>query len=99
MDALLLRLDQIEQLILEQSINTKEVLNFTEATKYLEVSASHLYKLTSASILPHYKPNGKKLYFKREELNEWLLSNRSASKEEISQKARNFKFKKGGVAS
>ncbi|MCP9761479.1 helix-turn-helix domain-containing protein [Lacihabitans soyangensis] len=99
MDELLLRLDQIEQLILEQSINSKEILNFTEATKYLEVSASHLYKLTSANILPYYKPNGKKLYFKREELNEWLLSNRSASKEEIAQKARNFKFKKGGVLS
>ncbi len=53
MDELLLRLDQIEQLILEQSINSKEVLNFTEATKYLEVSASHLYKLTSANILLH----------------------------------------------
>ncbi|MBK6978382.1 MAG: helix-turn-helix domain-containing protein [Cytophagaceae bacterium] len=99
MDALLLRLDQIEQLILEQSINNKEVLNFTEATKYLEVSASHLYKLTSANIIPFYKPNGKKLYFKREELNDWLLSNRFSTKEEIESKARNFSFKKGGVLS
>lgn len=99
MDNILLRLDQIEQLIIEQSINNKEVLNFTEATKYLEVSASHLYKLTSANIIPFYKPNGKKLYFKREELNDWLLSTRFSTNEEIESNARNFSFKKGGVLS
>lgn len=73
----------------------KEVLNFNEAAIYLEVSHSHLYKLTSTSKVPSYKPNGKKLYFNRQELNEWLLSNRQTSNAEIEEQANQFQLKSG----
>ncbi|MGR3809088.1 helix-turn-helix transcriptional regulator [Jiulongibacter sp. NS-SX5] len=96
MDAILDRLNRLEELIKEQSLSQKEVLNFTEATIYLELSASHLYKLTSSGTIPFYKPNGKKIYFKRSELNEWLLSNRQQTTTEIESIAENFKIKKGG---
>ena len=99
MDAILDRLNRLEELIKEQSLSQKEVLNFTEATIYLELSASHLYKLTSGGTIPFYKPNGKKIYFKRSELNNWLLSNRQQTNTEIESIAANFKLKKGGVQS
>lgn len=83
MDELLLRLEKIEKLLLNQNLMQKDVLNFNEACDYLELSQSHLYKLTSAGAIPHYKPNGKKIYFKRSELNEWVLRNRTATNEEI----------------
>lgn len=75
----------------------KEVLNFNEAAIYLEVSHSHLYKMTSTSVVPCHKPNGKKIYFSRKELDSWLLSNRQSSQEEIEQQAANYLIKKGRV--
>jgi excisionase family DNA binding protein len=63
----------------------------------LELSQSHLYKLTSAGSIPHYKPNGKKLYFNREELDQWLLRNRNATNDEIEQQAADYLIRKGRV--
>lgn len=49
------------------------VLSFKEACSYLGLSKSYLYKLTSSDIIPFSKPNGKKIYFDREKLDEWML--------------------------
>jgi len=38
-----------------------------------------MYKLTSAGILPFSKPNGKSIFFDREKLEAWMLSNVSSS--------------------
>lgn len=65
---------RIEDLENSQYAN-KDVLTFDEACKYLGVSDSLLYKLTSSKAVPHYKPRGKMIYFKKLELNEWLLHN------------------------
>ena len=54
-------------------IGEKRVLNFKEVCDYTGFSASHLYKLTSARKIPHYSPGGKMLFFKLEELENWLL--------------------------
>lgn len=97
MDEIIQRLENLQRLIESQGINSKEVLNFNEACKYLELSQSHLYKLTSAGNVPHYKPNGKKLYFKRSELEGWLLRNRNSTQEEIDRKAADYLIKKGRV--
>ena len=91
------KLERIEKLLETQQAMQKQVLNFNDACIYLELSQSHLYKLTSTGSIPHYKPNGKKLYFKREELDTWLLRNRSNSIDEIEQEAANYLIKKGRV--
>lgn len=62
-------------------------LTFQEATRYLDVSASYLYKLTSTAQIPHYKPNNKKIYFKKSDLKNWLLRGRVSSDSELEQKA------------
>lgn len=98
MDTIFLeKLERIEKLLETQQAMQKQVLNFNDACIYLELSQSHLYKLTSTGSIPHYKPNGKKLYFKREELDTWLLRNRSNSTDEIQQEAANYLIKKGRV--
>lgn len=56
------------------NINTKNVLTFSEAVKYTGFKPSYLYKLTSQGIIPHYKPTGKLLFFKRQELEEFLTN-------------------------
>jgi excisionase family DNA binding protein len=96
MDSLILsKLESIEKMLYEQNMLQKEVLNFNEAAVYLEVSHSHLYKLTSTGTIPAYKPNGKKLYFNRQELNKWLLSNRQTSISDIEEEVSQFQLKSG----
>ena len=91
------RLDRIEKMLKTQQAMQKQVLNFNETCTYLELSHSHLYKLTSTGAIPYYKPNGKKLYFQREELDQWLLRNRNESQYEVEQQAANYLISKGRV--
>lgn len=72
-------LEEIKSLLISQ----KKVLNFQELVEYTSLSQSYLYKLTSKGDIPFYRPNGKQLYFNREEIDAWLLRNRSKTNEEI----------------
>jgi len=79
------KLSEIANKLDEQNLLQKTVLNFNEACTYLDVSQSHLYKLTSTRQIPHFCPQGKKLYFNRTELDIWLQRNRQSTSEEIEQ--------------
>ena len=68
---------------------SKETLDFNETAQYINQSRSYLYKLTSQGLIPHYKPNGKKIYFKRSELDGWLLKNKVYSGDEIAEQVDN----------
>jgi len=81
---------KIEQQIEEQAINSKAFLTLPEAAKYLGFSDGYLYQLTSKCVIPHSKPNGKKLFFSRQELDNWVLSNKQQSRDEIRQSAEDF---------
>jgi len=61
----------------------KPVLIFEEGCNYCGISASSMYKHTSLNRIPHYKPEGKLIYFKRQELDEWMLRNRQSTEEEM----------------
>jgi len=97
MDARILKeVLELKKLITEQNMLNKEVLNFNETAIYLDVSHSHLYKLAGSGTIPSYKPNGKKLYFNRLEIDQWLMSKKQFSQEEIKERASNFTLKSGG---
>ena len=66
-----MRVAELENLVL----HTKNVLSFEEASRFLNLSKSYLYKLTSGNLIPHYKPQGKMLYFEKTELEAWLRQN------------------------
>ncbi len=61
---------------------SKKILTAEEAASFLNLEKAYLYKLTSAGIIPFSKPNGKKIYFSRADLETWALSNRSSSLQE-----------------
>lgn len=65
-------------------LHNKKVLTFKEACEYTDTAPSYMYKLTSAGIVPFSKPNGKKIWFDREKLDEWMLSkpNKTAEQKE-----------------
>ena len=56
-----LRVSELEKML----FLSKNVLSFDEASKFLNLSKSYLYKLTSGNLIPHYKPQGKMLYFEK----------------------------------
>lgn len=62
---------------------TKEVLTISEASAYLGLSESYIYKLTASKQIPHYKPNGKLVYFNRKELRDWALRNQVKPHQEM----------------
>jgi excisionase family DNA binding protein len=92
-DLILDKLTEIADKLSEQNILQKAVLNLNEASKYLDISPSHLYKLTSNKQIPHFCPQGKKLYFKREELDQWLQRNRQVASDEIEKMAADYVIK------
>lgn len=59
-------------------LNNK-VLKFEQGCAMLGYAKSYVYKLTSSGILPFSKPNGKTIFFDKEELEAWMLSSRSMS--------------------
>ena len=61
----------------------KEILSLQEACVYLCISQSYMYKLTSSRKIPHYSPMGKLIYFKRSEIDEWILKNKRFTNQEI----------------
>lgn len=86
------RIELLESIYLHQ----KSVLNFVEGAKFLSLSKSYLYKLTHLGKIPHYKPTGKNIYFKKSELEQWILQNKRVSYDEIESIAETFLTTKKG---
>lgn len=80
LNQILEKLDKIETMLKAQSV---KLMTLDEVSEYLKVSRSHMYKLTSMNQIPFYKPNGKIVYFKKSEIDDWVLKNRRKTKEEI----------------
>ena len=83
------QLDRIEKLLR----GNKSVLSLEEACQYTGISRSYLYKLTSTRKIPFSKPRGKMIYFCREKLDQWLLSNERKSEKEIKAQAIDYAFR------
>ncbi len=76
-------LDQLSRIERYSLLAAKNVLSFEDVAVLTGLSKSHLYKLTCSHQIPHYKPNGKQIYFDRAELESWMKQNRIATKQEI----------------
>ena len=77
------QLTRIEKLLINEQVQKKEILSLKEASIYLGQSKSSLYKLTSKREIPFYVPNGKMIYFKRQELDEWIFNGKVESTDEV----------------
>jgi len=77
-EIILERLDRIEKAIENLStngplVNANDPMDIKALSAYLKTSPSAIYKFTSEGSIPHYK-NGKRLYFKKEEINDWIFT-------------------------
>lgn len=78
------QLDRIEQYSM---IAAKNVLNIQEAAIILGMTVEGVRMNVRNHILPCYKPNVNRLYFKKSELEDWMMQNRSKSMAEIESEA------------
>ena len=77
------RLARIERLI---TIGSKNVFTTDEVALLLGISTSRVRHLVCDREIPHYR-RGNKVYFKKSEIEDWQLSQRVPSYEEINNKA------------
>jgi len=77
------KIEKIEALLTKQNALTKEFLTLEETAEYLDLSKSAVYKMTSKKEIPFYNPGGKKIYFKKSELHQWIITGKSISNDEV----------------
>jgi excisionase family DNA binding protein len=86
--------EEVKRLIKLQNCLKKKVLNIEEASQLTGLRIPTLYKYSSEGKIPVYKPEGKRLFFKRTELENWLLRNKQKSNYELENEVRNEMNKK-----
>lgn len=79
--------------ILEQQAG-KTMLLIGDVATMTGLSKSHIYKLTCTNQIPHYKPNGKHVYFERDEIVAWMKRGRVQTNEEAAQMATMYNVRK-----
>ena len=80
------QLGRVERLA---AISAKPVLDLDEAALFTGFSKGHIYRLTSERQIPHYKKS-RKLYFKKTELEAWLLEDRVLTVAELDSRATTY---------
>jgi excisionase family DNA binding protein len=70
-----------------------EIMSLNQLCKYYDFTKSYIYKQTSNRLIPFYK-NGKRLYFKKDEIDSWILENRVKTIKDIEQEANAYLMRK-----
>lgn len=92
-EIILNRLSSIENYSL---LAAKKVLNIDDVAMLTGLSKSHLYKMTCRKEIPYYRPNGKQIYFDREEVEAWMKQNRVSTRQEAETTAASYMVRKEG---
>jgi len=66
--------------------NQEEIMTKEQVCELLSISVSNIYKLTSTRQIPHYR-RGKKLIFKRSEIEKWAFESRIKTMTELETEA------------
>lgn len=93
MDNIEKQLFEIMELLINLDVEQKEILTVEEAKDYLQLSKSGIYKLTSNRAIPFYSPGGKKIYFKRSELDSWIYESRVTPTKELDNNLDSYRYK------
>lgn len=85
-DRMLQLLDKFES----QNYMLKDFFTIEEAARYLNLSKSTVYKMTSRGELGCYKPNSKTAFIARKDVNNWIQGNKQLSESELMQLAERY---------
>lgn len=91
------KLDRIEAILVSQSPEQQppqeQILTIQQASELIFLSVPTIYGLVSRGGIPHSKL-GKRLYFSKQELLDWIKTGRKKTSAEIATEADNFLSKK-----
>lgn len=74
----------------KQVFHTKNVLSFEEASRFLNLSKSYLYKLTSGNLISALQAAGQDALFRAGELEAWLRRNPVKTQAQIEAEAQQY---------
>ena len=86
-ELILKKLNRLEKLL---SVSVKEILTAEEVELYSGYALSYIYKLTHTNQLPFSKPNNGALFFKKSDVDKYLLKNYNKSVEQLEDEALNY---------
>lgn len=73
--------------------NERNLMTTSEASRYLGLKQSYLYKLMMRRAIPYFKPSGKLCFFDKADLDSWLRSVRVKTQSEIDSEAARYILK------
>lgn len=76
MSQVLSRLDDIEEKI---RLGNADTYTTEELAKVLGISKAEIYRLTAKNEIPCHRPTGRRLIFKRKEINRWVSLNKKSN--------------------
>lgn len=85
----------VQNISVSETINIIKIRGFAnteETSLYLSLSIHYIRKLARDKQLPSFKPNGKCIYFKIEDLDNYLMNNKRISNKKIMEKATKYLF-------
>jgi excisionase family DNA binding protein len=94
-EIILEKLNSIEKAIekLNAQPNSDDVfMNIEQVASFVGLSKTTIYGLTHDRSIPHFK-TGKRLYFRKSEIVNWITSSKVNTKQEINQLADEYIFK------
>ena len=74
----------------EPSPPPDELLTAVQTADFLSLELSTIYSLVNQKAIPYMKPNGKRLYFSKQELIGWIKSGRKKTVSEMASDATNY---------
>jgi excisionase family DNA binding protein len=75
---------EIKEIITKQVLIHKEVMSLNEAAIYMDISKSFLYKLTCKRAISFSRPGAKIIFFRKVDLDTWMLGRKVPSVHELS---------------
>ena len=69
-------IQQLERIKSYTLLAAKNVLDIDDVVSLTGLAKSYVYKLTCRKEIPYYKPNGKLIYFDRQEVENWMKQNK-----------------------
>lgn len=85
----------VQNISVSETINIIKIRGFAnteETSLYLSLSINYIRRLAREKQLPSTKPNGKCIYFKVEDLDNYLMNNKRISNKKIMEKATKYLF-------
>ena len=66
----------LDEIRLNASIHQKEMLSVSEVSHLTGYSEDYVRKLVQNRVIPHYKPNAKRIFFDKGEVLQWLKNSK-----------------------